>query len=687
MSQDAHETQRHRRLKYGLNVTVAAVAAAALAVLINWIGYRQFVRFDFTATRQYSLSPQTLKVLEALEGQYRIATLFSRGGPYVEQARDLVDEYDRYAPRLTAQHIDPGRELGRMEDFFNLLRERYQEQLGTLGQVVKDGRDALSRTGQSTSMLLGPLRSLLQSPDLTDNELKSFLQSVAQAFGRFGTDFDAVDKQVDQMINHPLPRYTQAKSTLENLLVELHEKVFSLAIDRLTTAVEADAMPTPVEERLLEITDRLKTIDQEIDTAVLALNNAPVVEDYDKLISQLDHPEAVVLIGPVQIQVISLSEMFRQPDPNQVQPGQQPQLRFQGEEKITGSLVSMNLKHRPMVVFVSSGQNQALGPRGQFEQVAARLRNVNFHVQQWSPVAQPGPMGQPMPPAARPEPEPGQKAVWIVLPSQAPNPMNPAAAGGNQQVADLLSQRLEAGDTALVMISISPMARFGTTDPIAQTLASWGITPQTDRLVLRQIVLPDHRTRASSQLDVRQWPEKLPITAALAGMPGVFVQASPLVLGSGDGQNVRVWPLVQVSGDDLWTQRDLESNPNPKLDPATSGGPFVIAAAAQRDDKRLVVVGDPVWATDQITGMGPQGLPAEIFGAAFPANAELFVNSVYWLAGLDQLIAASPRTQDIRRVGPMTHTALVTLRWALLLGMPAAAGVAGVGVWSVRRRS
>ena len=34
---------------------------------------------------------------------------------------------------------------------------------------------------------------------------------------------------------------------------------------------------------------------------------------------------------------------------------------------------------------------------------------------------------------ADPEPEPGQKAVWIVLPQPPPNPQNPMAAVGAQQ--------------------------------------------------------------------------------------------------------------------------------------------------------------------------------------------------------------------------------------------------------------
>ena len=58
------ETQSQRRLKYGLNVTVAVIAATVIVVFLNYMGARQFARFDMTNTGQYSLSDQTLKLLE-----------------------------------------------------------------------------------------------------------------------------------------------------------------------------------------------------------------------------------------------------------------------------------------------------------------------------------------------------------------------------------------------------------------------------------------------------------------------------------------------------------------------------------------------------------------------------------------------------------------------------------------------
>ena len=123
------------------------------------------------------------------------------------------------------------------------------------------------------------------------------------------------------------------------------------------------------------------------------------------------------------------------------------------------------------------------------------------------------------------------------------------------------------------------------------------------------------------------------------------------------------------------------------------GGPYIVAAAAEAGEQKLLVFGDPVWALDQITtygvsllGQGPGAavLPGGRF--SFPANAELFVNGVYWLADLSELIAASPRTQEVRRVEPMTDSTWFGIVWTLLLGMPLAVLVIGVSVFLVRRR-
>lgn len=682
------EAQGARRARYGLNVIVSVAAAVTLVVLINWIAHRHFIRRDFTDRRQYSLSEQTLKVLEQLEGPYRVVTLFTREGPYIDQSRDLIDEYGRYGDNLSIDHIDAGRDIGRVEKFFASLRDRYEAQLRPLILAVQKGTESLERVKTAAGELRTPLAELVGNGALPEGDLQRFIREVASALARLENEIEQLATQVRRDMDSPLPAYGQTVSTIQSLLGDLDGNVFAITQQQFRLAADSPEVPAGVKDGLLSLAVRIERLRSGLQEDLALIRDAPVAADYERVRGQLNNPDPIVLMSGDQAQVLGVGELFREPDARQMPPGQQPRLWFQGEEKLTGALVNMSLKTRPMVVFIPGGSEQAIGPRGTYNQVVQRLENMNFQVKQWSPQPQPGPMGQPMPPGPMPEPEPGQKAVWIALPSGQADPMNPMAAAGGGQVAAILKSRIDAGDAAMVLLTMSQMAQFGAPNQVAEFVEPWGITAQLDRLILREMTLPDNQTRAVSQLDVSSWPDGLSITRAISGTPGVFLQASPLVLSKQEQDSGRLWPLAFVEGEDLWAERDLQGTEQPERDPATSGGPFIIAAAAEREGKRLIVVADPAWASDQVVTYGMLGPgSAELFGAMFPANAELFVNSVYWLAGLDQLIAASPRTQDIRRVKPMTDGTRDMVSLALLGGMPLVVVMLGVGVWQVRRQA
>ena len=61
-----------RRIKYGLNVAILVFAALVIVIIINWIAVRNvskwgnWTRLDLTATREYTLSPQTRQVLNQI---------------------------------------------------------------------------------------------------------------------------------------------------------------------------------------------------------------------------------------------------------------------------------------------------------------------------------------------------------------------------------------------------------------------------------------------------------------------------------------------------------------------------------------------------------------------------------------------------------------------------------------------
>lgn len=696
-------THSGRRVAFGLNVTLALVAAVILLVFVNWISYRRFLRYDFTSTRQYSLSPQTREILKEIKEPYRVVTLLGAAGAdsaeareiriYLSRARDLVDEYARYCRNLTVEHIDADLDAARVKAFYGSVLERFKDRLKPQTEALQVGRAALDAVLKDAKGLIQPLTSLSNDEMIKDERLKQEILVFAQYFARFDKQMEASTQQINAAVEAGLPDYSGALGLIRTELGEVSDKVFGVVVDRLVRAAEGEGAPDAVRAEFKRISGLMRETRKSIDATLTKLKDVTAVEDYDRFREQMATRNSVVILSPGRERVIHLDEMFRRPDPAQEkalkQSGEEPELAFQGEERLTGALMSLGMKNPPLVVFVYTGRQRAIGPNGAYDVVAQRLRRINFDVQEWCPVARPGPFGQVEPAAPLPTSKPGQKAVWIILPIEPPNPINPMASGGDQ-VATMLKERLAAGDSALVMVEISPVGYTGGIDPMASVFEGWSIKALNDRVLLREISMPNRQKRLASRMDVDEWPSDQPITRAIAGMPGTFLRASPLDLDVAGGakNNVQVWPLVTIQKEDVWAEKNLQGLTDATRDAATAGKPYTIAAAAQNKTSRLVVVGDPVWASDQVTSVGMLGPgTAELVGALFPGNTELFVNSVFWLARMDQLIAASARSQDIRRIRSMTPQAVRTVQWVTLAGMPLATMLAGVVVWAIRRRA
>jgi hypothetical protein len=701
-----------RRLKYGFNVTVAVLAAVVVVGLLNALAYKFFWRVDVTALRQHSLAPQTRKVLDSLAGEYRLVTLMSTPDAVeypdqadaVRQARDLVDEYARLSGQVTAQHLEPGRDLSAIETFFAGLQARYAKELEPTQQAIERGRQAMANLRGETQGQIKVLQALVKEPALTDEALRQSVTTVLQSLMRFEQQYDNIADTIKTILADTMPDYASAQAAVAQVLGEMKEKIIERAIVSFKTAAGQGNVDAAVKELLLEAATLLDRSLQAVSDGLKALQAQAGSAEYAQLRSQLQSPagsgvqSGVVVVGPTRVQVVPLVDMFRAPPANLVAAGERPERQFLGEERITGALLSMSMDRPPLVVFVtSSARVPVLGPNGLFEHVAQRLRHLNFEVRTWNPAGQMTSFGQPLPAGPAPLPQEGQRAVYIILPQlEPPNPMNPSGMQDQAKVAQLLEDRLDAGDGALVMLSFDLGSRFGAANPVRDVVAQWGITPQLDRVIVREVMLPESKTTVDTKFLVHDWPSDLPVTQALRGMSAWFVQVSPLTISPSDpagaqgGLAIERFPLLRLREPRMWATGEVESEQPPQYDAATAAESFLIGAAARRGSAALIVIADPVWASDYITTISTIGAKGEdevnLFGAQFPGNGELFVNSVYWLAGLEELIAASPRSQDIRRIEPISDVADQVLRIALLAGLPAAALLAGVIVWMIRRR-
>ncbi len=719
-------TQAQRRTRYGLNVTIAVVAALGVVVLLNLLAFtylKQVRPIDLTATGQYSLSPQTRKVLTSIQADHEIVTLFGSADPELDpaeitRARDLVDQYARFGNRLKVDHINADLQTTRVEAFLARLHGRFQTQLSPIKTAIEKAQHELTQLREPMAQQQALLTAAATDAALQDETTQQFLTLAGQAFTRLDGDIESVNQQVSKALSGALPAYTSAKDAIEDVLVRLDERFYRPMTTETQRLIQTNKLPASVKEKMLAMVERITPTRAVLQSALGQLRVVQPVLEYDQVREQItNNPNPIVLMGTDKVRVLWLSQMFRRaalPPGQELPAGERPERLFQGEEHLTGALLAMQMDQMPMVVFISTGQRPATGPGGEYSLVAERLTTMNYTVRSWNPMGQMMAMGQRTPPMPPPEPLPGQKVVWVLTPSEQAGPMGFGVSPGEEQAVQFLQERLnQQGESAMVIIGASMAQRFGQVSPVLAMLKDWGMSVQNEQVIFREVTGPDGRARAQAQFQIDDWADTLPITQAMAGLRGVFLQVSPIELGkvtnapdqandatmsvidskgkaepANSTSDVKHWPLVEITGRDVWADAQFERFPDIRRDPAKAKDRYIVAAAAQKGEQRLTVFADPAWATDSIIDYGALGPgTARLTRAVFPANAELFVNSVQWLAGLENLIAAGARTQDIRRVMALTDTQRLTINWVLLGGLPAVVIVAGMTVGLMRRKA
>src|SRR4051812_35910785 len=94
-----------REARYGSIAAASVVIVLGILVAINYIGKRQNKRWDFTASKQFSLSDQSRNIVSKLD-QPLTATVFAQDTDF-QMYRDRLQEYTYASKNVKTDYIDP----------------------------------------------------------------------------------------------------------------------------------------------------------------------------------------------------------------------------------------------------------------------------------------------------------------------------------------------------------------------------------------------------------------------------------------------------------------------------------------------------------------------------------------------------------------------------------------------------
>jgi len=357
-----------------------------------------------------------------------------------------------------------------------------------------------------------------------------------------------------------------------------------------------------------------------------------------------------------------------------------------------------------------------------------RLEEANFEVRDWN-------LSEAMPVENRDRP-----AVMLVLPPPPSVPISPKAPPNwksfSQEHVDKVRRAIDAGVPAIFLAVFQPPRQLAAQMPPLQLpygfgdylSKEWGIDVKTEYLVVPAV--PDEMLPGRYKVDSQRFAflplstfADHPIGTPLQAQRVLWTRLSPILRGQ-PIPGVSVWSLLSVP--ENWTSTwatnrlkelvsQFQTGEGSYIWPDYSAGdikaPFDVAVAAVRRGQAASRPSSYP-ATTPATSTAPASKPARIVVLALAAglvdgyldqrvgqldakgavsladppraNADVAVNSVFWLTGRESRIAAGP--VQIKPVELISPNVLAWIRGLCLAGLPLAAAAIGVVVLLVRRR-
>jgi hypothetical protein len=712
-----------RRGRLALQAGVLTFAVVASCVLLVVLAAAVPVRFDVTATRRHQLSPQSRAVLSKLTEPVDliVAADFSAVDRLTrERALDALSTFAAGSKLLKTTLIDTASPTG-IADYDRLLAElakRSEREAGAQRELVLGAVEAAER---GSTELSGTAESLERLRDAVGQSAaageqreryRGYWNEQAAAARVLAADLNGAAGRARRLLEAvaaplPVPPLDEAAraigpalSTLATGLTTLNGALEAFARNPASAGVPRE-MAAGLAAGLVKERDSAARRAAEVE----GLPTLPIIS----VARAVQRTRAVLLVaageegGGGARRVVAL-------DPETVLPslgegavaggGGVVDVRSRTEELLAAGLAALTNRARPVVVFVH-GADRRVGPGfAPLRRIVDQLALRGMDVQEWAAAVDAEPPA-PLPPA------PGEPLRPVVYAALGMDVDSPDSAKRMSALAGALSRLIGTGKNVLVSVNPSLLPGAGASDPMVEPLAAVGIAPDSGRPLLEEV--PGGAPGAARQVSRDQLltdpGSTHPIAGAVAPLRTRLAWPIPLALASGAAlpAGVKVEPVVTVPARaGLWAESEwyvrpgasVPANDSPR-DSAGGPGPWVLAAAAERDHgagpgegapgtQRVVVVGSGPWFL-QSTLTREQGVIDGRLAMDAPGNAELFLASVAWLAGQDDAMSRGATAEAVPTIPNLSPAQRGAFRWAFIAGLPLSILLTGA-IWRIWRR-
>ncbi len=712
-------TPGHRsRYAFQAFVVLFALTMISGLALVLLSDARLARRFDLTSTRSHELSPQTRTILGELIGPTRlivIANLSQSDAQSRRRMQDVLDKFSRGSDKLGVDVIDTSNPADATR-FDALMRELATGEAPLIERHIAGTRtaiDALRSLAQAADQTVTSVEAMSRilestvssSATLSANDRTRAIDQLRSATGQELGLFRAIAEQLRQSAARCEGLLAENAAPLNVPKVDeaiiVARDAFRAAIPRLSQAAdEAERRARPDTKDIVpamreEATRLSLAINPARDAAARAaaqLESLPKIRVLS-IAKALSRTQAALVIGPgakpgepARVTAVPIDELLPAPlittDGKLITP---PDQRQRAEERLTAALVAMTGRARPLAVFMHAAPQRGALASSELRQLVETLGVRGVDCDEW-PIA----LGTALPQSVVDAGAANRPVVFVVIGQEATTLDSATHVGNLAKAAQTL---FEDGRSVMFNVSLSSTRAAGAADAMVSFLQPLGLTVESGKpLMTESLAAARRQVSGVMQLTTAGTPHLM--SAAVEGLTLRLPWCVPMRVAPVTGVDIQPVITIPASGS-LWAESewqtfrsftdqqratmsrlpafDSPSDDNTAFAPGQPGAAWVVGVSIERtlprgDRQRSLVFGSNSWFVDALAAQR-----ANIDGReslVFPANWELFIASINWLSGRDELIQRGVAATSVAMIPNLADSQLSALRWGLALGLP-----------------